>query len=359
MIVKPYDTRPESTDPRQRAGQAAERQMAHYLQRAFAQDPDVHVLHGLRLVDPEQPEADGSPGVCQIDHLVVHQRGMFIVESKAVSESVRIRPDGSGGDEWSRVRGRREEGMRSPIQQAKLQRDFLRAILQRNRADLLARATGVQGVAMKLLVKTDQRGFSRMPIQLIVAVSDDGRIEKLDGWQEPTEPLRVFVCKADVVTERIRSELAEHASHGGLLQKEHGDYGVWRMLPEESAAVAQFLVERHTPRARPRPAESPMAAEGFQRAHAPGQIATAPHSAACKECVGSALNAHWGKYGYYWKCAACGANTPMPVVCSACGAKGSGGKVVRIRKSGPQYVRVCEACGTEERVWTNTSPGEK
>ena len=113
--------------------------MAHYLHRRFANDRDVHVLHGLRLEDREQREQDGSPGVCQIDHLIVHRWGMFIVESKSVTGEVRIRPDGSGGDEWSRVYRGREKGMPSPIRQAERQGEFLRTILRRNRDELLGR----------------------------------------------------------------------------------------------------------------------------------------------------------------------------------------------------------------------------
>lgn len=63
------------------------------------------------------------------------------------------------------------------------------------------------------------------------------------------------------------------------------------------------------------------------------------------------LSARWGKYGYYWKCGACEKNTPMPTVCSCCGAEGKGGKGVRIRKDGARYYRACEGCGIEERIW--------
>ena len=88
MIAKPYEQKTTHVELRQRAGAAAERQMAHYLDRKFSQDPDAHVLHGLRLENREQPEQDGSPGVCQIDHLIVHRSGMFIIESKSVTEEV-------------------------------------------------------------------------------------------------------------------------------------------------------------------------------------------------------------------------------------------------------------------------------
>lgn len=68
MTEKPYKQQTVPTDPRLRAGVVAERQMAHYLHRRFHDDPGTHILHGLRLEDREQPEQDGSPGVCQIDH---------------------------------------------------------------------------------------------------------------------------------------------------------------------------------------------------------------------------------------------------------------------------------------------------
>ena len=88
MIAKPYEQKTTHSEPRQQAGAEAERQMAHYLNRTFSQDPDAHVLNGLRLENRERPEQDGSPGKCQIDHLIVHRLGMFIIESKSVTEEV-------------------------------------------------------------------------------------------------------------------------------------------------------------------------------------------------------------------------------------------------------------------------------
>src|SRR5690606_19783932 len=108
MIVKQRDTLTASGGRMQAAGAQAELQMAHYLHRAFAAEPDLHILNDLRLVDPEQPEHNGKPGVCQIDHMAIHRWGMFIIESKSVAEVVEVRDDGHGGDEWVRVyRGRR------------------------------------------------------------------------------------------------------------------------------------------------------------------------------------------------------------------------------------------------------------
>ncbi len=355
MITKPFESAGDSTDIRQLAGQNAERQMAHYLQRAFAQAPGVHVLHGLRLVDPEQPEADGSPGVCQIDHLIVHRWGMFIVESKSVSERVAVRSDGSGGDEWARFYRGRPVGMPSPIQQAARQRDFLRSFLDRHRSELLGKVpTGLRTVA-KLIAGSDQRSFRTTPIQLVIAISDGGNIQRVNDWREPEKPFRVFVSKADLVTEKISAELKEHRLRSNLLRDRNGDYGMWIMKAGEAAAVAQFLAARNSPLARPRTAEAAVDPGPAQGGDVAAQPSTSPQTAACTKCGGSDLTAHWGKYGYYWKCTACGANTAMSVVCSACGAQGRAGKSVRIRKSGPVYDRVCGACGTEERVWLDAA----
>ena len=54
-------------------------------------------------------------GVCQIDHLIVHRWGTFIVESKSAMEEVHVGPDGTGGDEWTRVYRGGKAGMASPI----------------------------------------------------------------------------------------------------------------------------------------------------------------------------------------------------------------------------------------------------
>ncbi len=242
MITKPYKQKTGHRHVRLRAGDKAERQMAHYLNRRFRDDPEIHVLHDLRLVDPAQPEQDGSPGVCQIDHLIVHRWGLFIVESKSVTGEVCVRPDGSGGDEWSRVYGNRETGMPSPIRQVQRQSAFLRPFLQQNRKELLGRMDFGYRTVAKLHIGTDQRGFRSMPIQPVIAVSDEGMIRRLDGWEEPREPFRALVTKADLVVDKIDGELERHRKGPSMLSiSVAGGYGVWSMETEETAGVAEFL----------------------------------------------------------------------------------------------------------------------
>jgi hypothetical protein len=322
--------------------------MAFYLHRAFAGDPGIHALNDLRIVDAEQPEVDGRPGVAQIDHLIVHPWGLVIIESKSVHDQVTVRADGSGGDEWTRRMRGREHGFPSPIRQAERQAALLRQYLQRHREQLLGRmAVGLRTLS-RLVKGTDQRGFTQMPIQIVVAISDGGTIRRSGGWTEPSTPFRSFVTKADLVADKIREEIGRHREGDRLLGEDRGDYGVWMMQPDEVAAVADFLAASSTPR------EDPPVAPGAAPAATVPAATSVPaggFSPACSKCGSAALSAQWGRYGYYWKCGDCGQNTSMPTVCEACGAHGERGRVVRIRKAGPEYTRTCEACGIGQLVW--------
>ena len=355
MIVKPYNQSTTHQDRRQRAGADAESQMAHYLHRGFKDDPDVYVLHGLRIEDPGQPEQDGSTGVCQIDHLIVHRWGMFIVESKSVKEEVQVRPDGSGGDEWSRVYGNKKTGIPSPIQQARRQSEFLRAFLQRHRKELVGRMPIGLRTISKAVNGTDQRGFMRAPMQLVIAVSDGGRITRLGGWEEPRKPFRVFVAKADSVPDKIAQELKQHRAGARLLTlNPMEEYGLWNMEAGEAETVAGFLAARHAERSSVLRAHSRQAPVNRSQNHSKPDPAR-PESVGdvvCKHCGATDLTARWGKFGYYWRCRACGKNTKVPVECSACGAQRQrDNQIVRIRKEGTRYFRECEACETSELVW--------
>lgn len=367
MIAKPAANHDQPSDPQRRAGAQAERQMAFYLHRAFATNADLHVLNDLRLVDPEQPDPDGRPGVCQIDHLVLHRFGAFIIESKSVAGEVTVGTDGTGGDEWTRRFQGRHQGFASPIRQAERQGQFLRTFLQRHREELLGKVALGLRTLTKLIAGADQRGFRFMPIQIIVAISDNGTIRRLGKWKEPGTPFQTFVCKADLVPDKIREQFEMHRSGGALLGQEQGQYGVWSMKPEELAGVSTFLVEHHTPRrstvpVAPRNSTTPPTATTNPLPTSPPSSSPPNHiqhkappldAPACKVCGGAQLAGMWGKYGYYWRCNACSANTAMPTTCSACGAKGYRGDIVRIRKEDIKYIRECASCNTKEEIWTD------
>lgn len=351
MIVKPASTGPLSAVARQRAGEEAERQMAFYLHRAFANSPGIYVLNDLRIEDPDQPAFGDRVAACQIDHLVVHRLGMIIIESKSLRGTVHVRDDGYGGDIWTRSVHGVTEGISSPFQQARRQAEFLRAYLQ-NRRDILVGkfAPGFRTIA-KIVHGTDQRGFRLMPIQIIVAYADSSDLRELKGWLPPSEPFRSYITKADLVVEKVQNEIRDHDRNAANLLTSRGPYGLWSLARGEAGEIAQYLCDQHAPLSTP---PSPMLAREVSRAgseRVPSVQAPASR-ASCKACRGVSLTACWGKYGYYWKCNDCGTNTAMPTVCSACGTEGVRGQQVRIRKEGPKYFRVCDLCGIEERIWT-------
>lgn len=321
--------------------------MAHYLHRKFHDDPATHLLHGLRLEDREQPEQDGSPGVCQIDHLMVHRWGLFVIESKSVSEEVRVRPDDTGGDEWSRVYRGRETGMASPIRQAGRQSEFLRTFLDRHRGELFAGQSMVLRTLANLLTGKDHGGFEDTPIQIVIAVSDRGRIQRLNGWKEPQEPFPVFVTKADLVPDKIEQELENHRNGAKTLRKSQVEYGLWDIDERGARAVAEFLAACHVERLSVAPTRTDRVAPVRDRPASPVKRARGANTpqAVCRHCRAKDLTARWGQYGYYWRCGKCGKNTKMPKACPGCGAEG------RVRKQGSTYFRDCKRCDISPVIW--------
>lgn len=75
MILKEKQFAPQA-DRRLAAGDAAEKQMAFYLRREFGNDKDVWVINDLRVCHKGE--------FAQMDHLLVSQWGLFVIESKTL-----------------------------------------------------------------------------------------------------------------------------------------------------------------------------------------------------------------------------------------------------------------------------------
>ena len=202
-------------DPRVIAGDASEKQMAFYLKRAFGSAPDLYVLNDIRI------EFQGE--VAQMDHVVVSRWGLFIVESKSVSGSVRINSHG----EWLRELKGSKQGMASPVRQAEMQSLLLKAYLQYHKGRLRNAMLGLQ------------KGFAFCPINIYVAISDSGVIHRQIDLPE--------VMKADVVVTAIQSWLSKRTSLKSILSlgKDSTD---WFMSTDEARSVADFLLESHVSR---------------------------------------------------------------------------------------------------------------
>lgn len=335
MILKLRDThRSDESDRFTAAGNKAEDQMSFYLKRAFEWEPNVYVFNDLRL-------SDGKGDFAQFDHLVLFAKGMVIIESKSVTSKVKINKLG----EWSRFWDGGWRGFASPIQQAKRQVEFLQNLLTAHKTELRG----------KLLFGTLQRGFRMFPIDILIAISDSGTIQREGEYAE--------VVKADQVIDQIRALIKKRDVSFFSWAMKSNDEDKWdSMSEEELKKLTLFMLARHTPRstnsagaatARPietleKAARATPAAEP-QRAPVPDTPPSPPpqDGLQCSHCKSNRLQILYG-HNYYFKCLDCAKNTRIDLGCPKCHA------AARLRKEKQRFFKEC-GCGFAELFFVNPS----
>lgn len=331
--------------------------MAHYLERALGTRQDVLVFHDLRLEKAGSSNGDGRADAAQIDHLVLHRWGAVIIESKSVTGSVRVNEQG----EWCRVFGGKQTGMPSPVLQAERQTRFLRLYLDGHAEALLSKILGLV-----------QARFGNMPLDVLVAISDQAVIERAKGLDLPQ------VCKADQVPDKVLALLERRKKASSLLSPNLREGG-YVLSQADVNRISAFLLEHHrplksgdpaqsesemypstptlpsamlvVPKAFPAPAgtEAPEAQPGLSIHSREGEKAV-PGCRHCRRTPADAkLTITYGRYGYYYKCAACEGNTPIHETCGVCEGK------ARVRKEGERFYAGCQECGTSRLFFTNPS----
>lgn len=298
MIFKELDPF-QSDDKFARSGRSAEEKMAFYLKRFFGNDPDILVLNGIRI------EANGD--AAQIDHLVIHSHGLSIVESKSVHGKIQIKDDG----QWIRWFGANQsKGMASPITQARLQEKFFRDVL---------------GKASK-----NETFFSKFPIDLYVAISDDGVII----W--PQSGPVAGVCKADQVADKIIEANQAKAAGKGL-----------ELSLENRKKIAAFLQSINKPLAKNLPVEDVAAVTTpAVQAVAPSPQTTAEEGHACKHCGSKSLEIRYS-FSYFFFCKDCEKNTAIKALCPTCGES------AKLRKQKKEFFAECEKDAYSDLFFVN------
>jgi len=338
MILKERNAaeHPES-DKWSVAGATAEEKMAFYLRRVFLNDKDIYVFNDLRMKDDTNDSA-------QIDHLILHRHGFIIIESKSVSSKVKINEH----NEWERLWNNHWEGMPSPIQQAKLQGEFLRRALGANAESLIT----------KKILDRELPRFIKCPFDVLVAISDHGSIKR---EIDPPE-----VVKADQIQEKIIAIITRHRKAASFFPtsiehfKPTNTDGLYSFTDDEMEKISRFLIDHHYPlfseTKRPEPRTSKVAEAKPEWKPKPATPASTPppqpssqppplpaSSAGglgiCNKC-GEQCIIKWGR-DYYWKCTACGNNMPLKEYCPTCKKK------LFLRKQKNLYHIYCETCGGE------------
>lgn len=331
MIIKPYVPR-ASSDARLKAGVAAEKQMAHYLDRHFRESKKLFVLHDIKL------EFEGENA--QIDHLVVHPFGVAIVESKSVSTSVRL----TDMDEWERRIGRSWSGMPSPLLQAERQGKLLKSLLKTREADLLDKVLGLA-----------QGTFSLMAVDVFAAVSDSGTIQRARKDQAPN------ALKADAIPAAIEAAVAGYRRATSLLTLDiKAIVKAPRDFKEaECVRIARFLeaTDRRCREVAPTLeaaslSGSPFSASAVGRAGRGTRGSPIPprtpdssvvERAVCASCQSPRVVAKI-KYSPYLKCLDCGKNTAVKVECASCRT------AVYMERDGTGFAGTCEGCAKRHVV---------
>lgn len=280
--------------------------MAFYLKRGFGDNLKVLVLNGLRIVQGND--------AAQIDHLLLHEYGMIIVESKSVSTQVSINEHA----EWSRRFNGANKGMPSPVLQARRQGEFLKRYLQPHTEVLLKKVLGVQ---MK---------FDKMPIDIVVAISDTGIIKRP---KKNIEEL-MHVCKADRAVEKVQEIIKGYRKKESALSLSLGPYILGKTA---RANISKFLTENHSPPA-------PKVEIPKEKA----EYVSSKVFASCNHCNGTMVDVVYGKYGYYLKCHECQKNTAIREICTGCE------KQLRVRKEKDNFYLECRLCDTSTLFHKNT-----
>ncbi|PZV19470.1 MAG: hypothetical protein DCF20_00165 [Pseudanabaena sp.] len=355
MIIKELENI-EKSDKFEQAGYIAESQLAFYLNREFKDDPLFLVFNNLRL--------EKAGDACQIDHLVLHRYGMVIIESKSVTTRVEVNELG----EWKRWFNA-WQGMPSPILQAQRQGKFLKDYLEEHVETLLNK---------KLFGM--QSHFAKMPIDVLVAISDSGIINR------PKNDKLDIVCKADQISDKVKAIATEYRKKDSLLSLSLEI--PYELAKDELPRISQFLLTHHKPakikgasiNTNVKPTNNPP--QSISESEVPpasNQIAAvkpiAPQkkiisavpsdtqkpdikpkpifesvklasTSTCSHCQSSNLTLLY-VHSYFFKCNDCGKNTAIKNICSSCGDR------EKIRKSGLQFFCECEKCGTSKLFHTN------
>jgi hypothetical protein len=203
----------------------------------------------------------------------------------------------------------------------------------------------------------ERLGYAKPEIESFVLISPTARIDRSKAHPCPE------VVKADQFTTAFKKRYLDSInSVGGILG------GLSKAIFGDTAEViAKKLVALHKPitidyeakfcmRSAPEgvailaapvvglPEQLPKVATNRALSTAPVPETAAP---CCKSCGGSELSIEYGKYGYYFKCKSCAANTALKIGCGIQGHK------EKIRKDKLTFYRECEQCGSSKIFHVN------
>lgn len=291
-----------------RAGIKGEQESAYLIDFHLKDSKNTAVIHDLRL-----ELADGR--VAQIDHLLIHRTyRVYVLETKHFAHGLKITDAGEflRWNEWRKT----YEGMPSPLEQNE-------------------RHSTVVKKAFETL---------RLPephVESLILIAPQARIDRPRHFDTSK------IVKADQFMKALEKSL-EGGSFFSVIS------GLVKTAVADSVAdIAAKLVALHKPitidYASKFGLSQPPNIIGETQRHPTTMPSASPNAATphCRACHSPNLSIQYGKYGYYFKCGDCEANSPLKIEC------GQDGHKERIRKEGLKFYRECADCGTSSLYFTN------
>jgi hypothetical protein len=288
------DAKRAASDLRKRkAGLKGEAESAYLIDFEFADSRNWAVIHDLRL--------EHAGRVAQIDHLLINRwMDVYVLESKHFHAALRITDDGEF-QQYNKY-GRTWLGLPSPLMQNE-------------------RHIAVLRDAMSAIELPMRIGMRISPtFHSLVLVAPSARIDRPKRFDASR------VIKADQLKHRIWKDIDD----ANLFQVAKSVANI--VSRETMEFVALQLAVQHRPFDR-------APAAPVKAAPAPAASTSTSTGPACKACTGADGDIRSGKYGYYFKCRACEANTAIRFTCQP-------GHAPRLRKDKLAFYRECEQCGT-------------
>jgi len=309
-----------------KAGQKHELDVAFYLRRTFKNDDKIFIFNDLKIVQDDE--------TAQIDHLILYPFGFILIESKSITGEVKVNPQ----EEWTRSYQGKWQGMSSPIKQVELQQKLLKELLFQHKADILG----------KILFK--QQGFNGRCWDNICAVSSNTIIER--------DKMPLKISKQLVKAEFVCGKLNEIMKiRNPILNTLNPLDSRPQFTKNELESIVSFLKAKNI-------SQTPNSAENNNTVSTKtvNKIASTENKITSSQTKNSTVsspkqnqikiilfcskcNSHdkleyrSGRYGYFLKCHACNANTPLKRSCPSCKSKDT-----KASKKRGQYTLSCLSC---------------
>lgn len=337
-----------------RAGIRGEQQAAYLIDFDYAGSPNWAVIHDLRL--------EHGSRTAQIDHVLINRwMDIYVLETKSFHSGLKITEEGEflRSNKYTKS----YEGMPSPLQQNERHIQVLKDVI--TQIDLPTRLGLRIAPSFQSFVLVDPSARVIRP-----KAFDTSRVIKADQlkksiWRDidnENPVLGLIKAAAKIVS----GETVEYVARQLV--------ALHRPLHAPGASDRQSAAgpSTHAHKANSKPTTGRVRIEPTLRAPAPSRAARSgntyaresvvsttdsvadqspPTAPTCKQCTASSGNILYGKYGYYFKCDGCSANTAVRFTCLP-------GHNPKLRKDREAFYRDCPQCRTSILFYRNQGTSE-